>query len=90
MIPAHLNELSPGALRGFFPGMACQTGVLIAAGAPYIEALMSRHMTYGQAMGSFALVVFLLGALVIACGPEAHRIEFASMPAPVYAKQALE
>src|SRR5579863_6923436 len=31
VIPAHLNELSPGALRGFFPGMACQTGVLIAA-----------------------------------------------------------
>jgi hypothetical protein len=38
--------------------------------------MMSRHMTYGQAMGSFALVVFVLGAVVIACGPEAHRIPF--------------
>ena len=76
VVPAHLNELSPGALRGFFPGLACQTGVLIAAGAPFLEAMMSRHMTYGQAMGSFALVVFVLGAVVIACGPEAHRIPF--------------
>jgi MFS transporter, SHS family, lactate transporter len=76
VIPAHLNELSPGALRGFFPGLAYQTGVLISAGAPYLEALMSRHMTMGQAMGSFAAAAFVLGAIVIAFGPEAHRIEF--------------
>jgi SHS family lactate transporter-like MFS transporter len=83
IVPAHLNELSPGALRGFFPGMAYQTGVLIAAGAPTIEALMSRHLSYGQAMGLFALTVCAIGAVVIACGPEAHRVSFESTsPAP--------
>ena len=29
VIPVHLNELSPGELRGFFPGFAYQLGVLL-------------------------------------------------------------
>jgi len=83
IVPAHLNELSPGALRGFFPGLAYQTGVLLAAGAPTIEALMSRHQSYGKAMGLFALTVCAIGAIVIACGPEAHRVSFeATSPVP--------
>ena len=31
VIPVHLNELSPGDLRGFFPGFAYQLGVLFAS-----------------------------------------------------------
>src|SRR3989440_4046034 len=76
VIPAHINELSPDQLRGFFPGLAYQFGVLIAAGSPFFEAQMARHMTYGRAMGLFAVVVLLLGALVVALGPEAHRAQF--------------
>ena len=38
VIPAHINELSPDQLRGFFPGLAYQFGVLLAAGSPYIQA----------------------------------------------------
>jgi len=76
VIPAHINELSPDRLRGFFPGFAYQIGVLIASTAPYIESVMSRRMTYAQAIGMFAAIVLLLGAIVIAAGPEAHRIAF--------------
>jgi MFS transporter, SHS family, lactate transporter len=76
VIPAHINELSPDALRGFFPGLAYQLGVLVAAGSPYFEARMARHMSYGQAMGIFALVVLSLGALVVWLGPEARGAEF--------------
>ena len=76
VIPAHINELSPGALRGFFPGFAYQLGVLIASGSVYIEAMMGRHMAYGHAMGIFAATVLILGAIVIALGPEAHRVAF--------------
>jgi MFS transporter, SHS family, lactate transporter len=76
VIPAHINELSPDALRGFFPGLAYQFGVLIAAGSPFFEAVMARHMSYARAMGIFALVVFLVGAAVIAFGPEAHKAQF--------------
>jgi SHS family lactate transporter-like MFS transporter len=78
VIPAHINELSPGPLRGFFPGFAYQLGVLIASTAPYIEARMSHHYSYGQAMGMFAATVFIIGAMVIAAGPEAHRVAFGS------------
>jgi len=76
VIPAHINELSPGPLRGFFPGFAYQVGVLIAASAPYIESLMTHHLSYGQSMGIFAGSVFAIGAFVIAAGPEAHRVAF--------------
>lgn len=76
VIPAHINELSPDTLRGFFPGFAYQVGVLIASLSAYIEAVMGRHMTYGHAMGIFALIVLFFGAIVIAFGPEAHRIPF--------------
>ena len=76
VIPAHITELSPGPLRGFFPGFAYQLGVLIASAAPVIEALMTRHFSYGQAMGMFAAAVFIVGTMVIAAGPEAHRVAF--------------
>ncbi|MGA8367611.1 MAG: MFS transporter [Candidatus Acidiferrales bacterium] len=76
VIPAHLNELSPGALRGFFPGFAYQLGVLIASTAPYIEALMARHLTYAQSLAAFAAAALMIGTLVIAAGPEAHRVKF--------------
>lgn len=76
VIPAHINELSPDQLRGFFPGFAYQLGVLVASGSSYFEAIMANHMTYGQAMALFAGVVLVVGAGVIWLGPEAHRAEF--------------
>jgi SHS family lactate transporter-like MFS transporter len=76
VVPAHINELSPGPLRGFFPGFAYQLGVLIAASSATLEAALGRHFTYAQAMGSFAAIAFVVGAIVIAAGPEAHRIQF--------------
>lgn len=82
VIPAHINELSPDQLRGFFPGFAYQLGVLVAAPSPYIEARMAHYMRYSQAMGLFALVVLLLGAAVISLGPESRGAEFGSGSVP--------
>jgi SHS family lactate transporter-like MFS transporter len=76
VVPAHINELSPDQLRGFFPGLAYQFGVLIASGSAYFEARMAHFMSYGRAMGLFAIVVLLVGALVVSFGPEEHRAEF--------------
>jgi len=76
VIPAHINELSPDALRGFFPGLAYQFGVLIASGSAYFEARMAHFMSYGRAMGLFALTVLLAGSAVVWLGPEDHRIQF--------------
>jgi MFS transporter, SHS family, lactate transporter len=76
VIPAHINELSPDRLRGFFPGFAYQVGVLIAAPSAHIEARLAEKIGYAKAMGGFAAVVLIVCAIVIAAGPEAHRITF--------------
>lgn len=76
VIPAHINELSPDTLRGFFPGFAYQLGVVFAASSAYLEAIMGRNMSYGHAMGIFAAIVLVLGGIVVAVGPEAHRVRF--------------
>jgi hypothetical protein len=54
--------------------------VLLAAGSPYIQARLADHMSYAQAMGSFAFVVFLFGAAVISLGPEAKGAQFGHGP----------
>jgi SHS family lactate transporter-like MFS transporter len=76
VIPAHINELSPGPLRGFFPGFAYQLGVLLASSITYIEAILGEHFTYAQAMVILAAAMLLLAAVVIAVGPEAKGVSF--------------
>jgi MFS transporter, SHS family, lactate transporter len=76
VIPAHINELSPDQLRGFFPGFAYQLGVLIASTIGYFEALLAQHFTYSFSMGLLAAVVLLVGAVVIVVGPEARGVTF--------------
>jgi hypothetical protein len=51
-------------------------GVLIASGSAYFEARMAHSMSYGRAMGLFALIVLVVGAIVVGLGPEEHRVEF--------------
>ena len=81
VIPAHINELSPSQVRGFFPGFAYQLGVLIASSVAYIEALLGEHFTYAAAMGGLAATVFIVGAIVIGLGPEAKGVSFVKNPA---------
>jgi MFS transporter, SHS family, lactate transporter len=76
VIPAHINELSPDSVRGFFPGFAYQLGVLIASTIDYVEAALGEHFTYSQAMGLMAATVLVVGAVIIAIGPEAKGIAF--------------
>jgi MFS transporter, SHS family, lactate transporter len=76
VIPAHINELSPDRLRGFFPGFAYQLGVLIAAPLPSIQAQLAQRIGYASVMAASAATVLILGAIVILSGPEAHRIKF--------------
>ncbi len=81
VIPAHINELSPPQVRGFFPGFAYQTGVLIASSIGYIEAVLGEHFSYAVAMGGLAAAVFLIGSIVISAGPEAKGVSFAKSAA---------
>jgi MFS transporter, SHS family, lactate transporter len=76
VIPVHLNELSPGELRGFFPGFAYQLGVLCASSVPVLQAYLARHLTYAQSLGLLAGIVLLVGLPVIGFGPEAKGVSF--------------
>jgi MFS transporter, SHS family, lactate transporter len=76
VIPAHINELSPGHLRGFFPGFAYQLGVLGASSIPYIESSLGERFTYAQAMGGLAALVLICGTLVVFFGPENTGVSF--------------
>jgi SHS family lactate transporter-like MFS transporter len=76
VVPAHINELSPGRYRGFFPGFAYQLGILCAASIPYIESVLGERFTYTQAMGGMMAVVFTLATFVMYFGPEARGVSF--------------
>ena len=76
VIPAHMNELSPGHLRGFFPGFAYQLGVLFSASIPYLEGVLGERFTYMQSMGGLVTAVLIGGFLVTYFGPEAHGVTF--------------
>lgn len=77
IIPAHLSELSPDAVRGFLPGFAYQCGVLLAAEIDHIEAVFAEHMAYANAMAFTALVAFALALIAVAAGRERRAMPFA-------------
>jgi SHS family lactate transporter-like MFS transporter len=76
VIPAHINELSPGSLRGFFPGFAYQLGVLCASSIPYVESALGERFTYAQSMGGLVTIVFIGAIIVTFLGPEARGVSF--------------
>jgi len=83
IVPVHLNELSPGALRGTFPGVAYQLGNLFAANTAVIEAQLadhfrdaSGHPDYAKALALFTLVIFLVLIVLAAIGREERGKEF--------------
>jgi len=81
VIPAHINELSPAAARGFFPGFAYQLGVMCASSIPYIESWLGEMFSYKHAMGGLMIVVFLGVIAAVWRGPEARGVSFRKTPA---------
>jgi SHS family lactate transporter-like MFS transporter len=76
VIPAHLVELSPNHLRGFFPGFAYQLGVMCAASIPYLESALGERFSYTQAMGGLVALIFVGAFVVTLLGPEAKGVSF--------------
>ena len=83
IVPVHLNELSPSAVRGTFPGFAYQLGNLFAANTAVVEAQLANHFRdasghpdYAKALALFAFVIFLILMLLAAIGPEKRGKEF--------------
>jgi putative sialic acid transporter len=78
VVPVHLNELSPDAARGTFPGLAYQLGNLIASGNAVIQAGIaeSRGDNYGMALAVVAGIVAVVLAGLAFFGPEKTGVAF--------------
>ncbi|TPN28414.1 MFS transporter [Mesorhizobium sp. B2-3-3] len=72
VIPVHLNELSPGAVRATLPGFIYQAGNLAASyGGPYQAGIAEAPgSSYGYALALFAGVVAVCIIVVIRFSPE--------------------
>jgi SHS family lactate transporter-like MFS transporter len=74
IIPAHLNELSPGPVRAILPGFAYQLGNLLSSrNAVFQEAYAIKHNagSLNVALSGTVVVVALVVASITALGPEA-------------------
>ena len=69
-MPAHINELSPPEVRGFFPGLCYQIGTVVSSGSAYIEARFAETFSYSTALGVMAALVLLAAAITVGLGPE--------------------
>ncbi len=81
VVPVYLNELSPDAVRGTFPGFAYQIGNLIASYNAVIQSGIAEHMNGNYAFGLAlvaAVVAVLVAALALA-GPDTRGALFAGM-----------
>ncbi|MGA7908271.1 MAG: MFS transporter [Candidatus Sulfotelmatobacter sp.] len=63
VIPAHLNELSPPAVRGTFPGFAYQLGNLLASRNSVIQAKLVERRYGGAYPPMLAWTVLLIASL---------------------------
>jgi MFS transporter, SHS family, lactate transporter len=79
IVPAHLNELSPGAVRGTFPGLAYQLGNLLAAATATVQSRIADASggNYAVALGGMTAVVAVALATIAILGPEAKGATFA-------------
>ncbi|WP_156746057.1 sialate:H+ symport family MFS transporter [Mycobacterium sp. 1423905.2] len=76
VIPAHLTELSPDAIRGLYPGVTYQLGNLLAAfNLPIQERLAESH-GYPFALAATIVPVLLMVALLTFVGRDATGIRF--------------
>jgi SHS family lactate transporter-like MFS transporter len=64
VIPAHLNELSPPAVRGTLPGFAYQVGNLLSSRNSVIQARLAEGRYGGSYAPVFAWTVLLVASLV--------------------------
>ncbi len=86
IIPAHLTELSPDEIRGFYPGVTYQLGNVIAS--VNLPLQTSLAAAYGGRLALLVVIapVLVITAVLLAVGPEAKGVVFGAgvnTPEPV-------
>jgi SHS family lactate transporter-like MFS transporter len=78
IVPVHLNELSPGAVRAMFPGFAYQLGNLLMSRNVVFQAGIAegRGDDYALALALFGGVTAVVIAVWTAFGPERRNADF--------------
>jgi SHS family lactate transporter-like MFS transporter len=82
VVPVHLNELSPDAIRSTFPGVVYQLGNFIASVNAPLQVIMANHFgsparpDYAAALALVAAVVAVLIVLLACFGPERRDVAF--------------
>jgi len=76
VIPAHLNELAPDAIRGLFPGFVYQLGVLFASPVLPLQNLLRSKFGYPWALCSFETLVIVSLLAIFWFGPEKRGRSF--------------
>ncbi|WP_299569907.1 MFS transporter [uncultured Williamsia sp.] len=75
-VPAHLSEMSPNAIRGFYPGVTYQLGNVIAAlNLPLQQTLASRY-GYPAALATTVAIAAIAVAVLTAVGSQATAVDF--------------
>lgn len=80
VIPAHLNELSPDAVRSLFPGFIYQLGVLFGSPTNTIEYALRDRVGYQWALTIFEAATIVALVVVFALGPERKGKDFLRKP----------
>lgn len=82
VIPAHLTEMSPDAIRGSYPGLTYQVGNLFASLNLPIQAALAEHYGYSFALNATMIPVLIAVIALAAIGKEAKGIRFGQTPTP--------
>jgi MFS transporter, SHS family, lactate transporter len=85
VIPAHLTEMSPDSIRGFYPGVTYQLGNCLAAfNLPIQQSLAASH-GYPFALAVTVVPVLVVVALLTGFGREAKGVHFGDTSAEAVA-----
>ncbi len=76
VIPAHLTELSPDEIRGFYPGVTYQLGNCLAAFNLPIQQALAKSHGYPFALAVTIVPVLIAVAVLTALGKENREVEF--------------
>ena len=82
VIPAHLNELSPGPVRAVFPGLAYQLGNLLSSRNSVFQVAYANAFSGGMlkvALSGTVVIVALVVAVVTMLGPEAKGNDLSAL-----------